>query len=352
MARSAGPVARGSRFSPRVRRRGDVAMWRCNTCSFGDECLRMTDAERRSVFALVGAAGYVARKHVDAIKAVGGELASAYDVHDSVGYLDQYNKRCRFVRDEGEFENILDLLMDLPEKKFVVICSPTDAHLKHIRLALSRNIDVICEKPLVPNRNDLAELLDQAAHSTARLLPVMQLRRHSAVRALRSRVHGTSEDHVFEVNLQYLTPRGPWYRKSWKSDPRRSGGLAVNIGIHIWDLIRWIFGPADAYEVSAATTDVLSGTLVCRRARVRWELSTSTEGAGPVQWAQPRRILEVDDTAIDLSEITGLHVEEYRGMMAGEFCPLEEVAKSLQLSFAIADAARLTSDRRLRGAPE
>ena len=202
------------------------------------------------VFALIGAAGFIAPRHLDAMRHVGGNLLVAFDVTDSVGVLDAYFPDSHFTTSQYEFNQFLASFSSLSQRRFVVVCSPSYMHLEHVELALDNGWEVICEKPLVTNQPQLDRLLSR--DGLERVWPVLQLRCHDRLAALREQsLAGDSRSSAF---LNYVTPRGRWYQQSWKGRRPESGGLLLNIGVHLFDAMIWVFGPAQVLEIVTSLT--------------------------------------------------------------------------------------------------
>ncbi len=266
-------------------------------------------------FALIGAAGFVAPRHMEAIAAVGGELVAALDPHDSVGVLDKYFPRCEFFTEAERFERHLHKYNNSIEQiHYLAVCSPNYLHGAHVRLGLYAGCDVICEKPLVLNPDNLDLINEAQEDSGGAVYPVLQLRLHPAIEALRSWIEPEHPD--YQVALDYQTPRGRWYNASWKGDEEKSGGVITNIGIHMFDLLIDLFGDPLYAAINSRTSDTVEGALWLQGAEVSWRLSIAP--------GEPRRVLRVgtrepaESRDIDLS--TGFetaHNEVYRQIMNG-----------------------------------
>src|SRR5438445_2323159 len=229
-------------------------------------------------FALTGAAGYIAPRHLEAIKDTGNRLVAAVDPHDAVGILDRYSFDVRFFTEFERFDRHLEKLRRGPAAdrvQYLSICSPNYLHDAHIRLALRIGADAICEKPLVINPWNLDALKELEEETGGRVHTVLQLRLHPQLMALRERLLKQT-DTIHDVSLTYVTSRGRWYDVSWKGSDERSGGLVTNIGIHFFDLLLWLFGPPEACEVHVRAPHRVGGFLELERASVRWFLSTDS----------------------------------------------------------------------------
>jgi UDP-N-acetyl-2-amino-2-deoxyglucuronate dehydrogenase len=306
--------------------------------------------ERRAAvkrYALLGVAGYVAPKHLQAIRETGGELVAACDPHDSVGVLDRYFPRCRYFPEIERFERHLDRLRrDGEAVDFVSICTPSYLHDAHCRLALRNGAHAICEKPLVLKPANLAALEAVERETDRRVFPILQLRHSAALRDLRQRV--LNGDQKLAVQLDYVTYRGPWYDQSWKGRAGQSGGLLTNIGVHLFDLLVWMFGApaAGAPLVVEGAERTLRGRLKLPRANVLWMLSLDHA-------ALPRASVERGDTAWrrltadglfseQLEDFGDLHTEAYRAILKGEGLRIDDVRPSLEL---VARLRRMAEER-------
>ena len=247
-------------------------------------------------FALIGAAGYVAPRHMDAIKHIGGQLVAAVDPHDSVGILDRYFPQCDFFTEFERFDRHLDKLRRAGDKvDYLVICSPNYLHDAHCRYGLRNNMDVICEKPLVINDWNMAPLRELEQETGRTISVVMQLRLHPNVIALKKRVDSGPKDKVYDIQLTYHTPRGNWYHHSWKGDVSKSGGIKLNIGIHFFDMLAWIFGDKKEEEIIDQSQTTIRGHSTYQRAEVIWDLSID-------QSVDKERSLIVDHQSVDFTE--------------------------------------------------
>jgi UDP-N-acetyl-2-amino-2-deoxyglucuronate dehydrogenase len=286
-------------------------------------------------FALIGAAGYVAPRHMKAIKAVGGNLVVAMDPNDSVGVIDSYFPEARFFVEFERFDRHVDKLRRSGGKiDYVSICSPNYLHDAHCRFAMRSDADVICEKPLVLNPWNLDGLKEIEAETGRRISTILQLRLHPAIRALKARIDASSRtDH--EVALTYVTSRGRWYHVSWKGDDGKSGGVATNIGIHFFDMLIHVFGGIDSQAVHVRDPNRAAGTIRFRKAQVRWFLSLDRrdlpEGLKPQQ--STFRSIQVDGEELEFSEgFTELHTESYREILAGNGFGIDTVRPSIEIA--------------------
>lgn len=272
-------------------------------------------------FALIGAAGYIAPRHMRAIKDTGHELVAAMDPNDSVGIIDSYFPDADFFTEFERFDRHVDKLRRRGEKvDFVSICSPNYLHDAHIRFALRSRAHAICEKPLVVNPWNLDALREIEEETGCRVFAIHQLRLHPAILALRAAVQA-EPTVIHDVDLTYITSRGHWYHSSWKGDDAKSGGIATNIGVHFFDMLTWIFGDPERSIVHVNARDAAGGVLHLRQARVRWFLSID---AGHLPEAQRLagqrtfRSITVDGQEVEFSEgFTDLHTASYREILEG-----------------------------------
>ena len=300
-----------------------------------------------SNFALIGAAGYIAPRHLKAIKETGNTLLAALDPNDSVGILDSHFPDARFFTEFERFDRYVDLLkrrgMGLD---YVSITSPNYLHDSHIRFALRVGAHAICEKPLVVNPWNAESLKTVEAESGRRVHTILQLRLHPSIIALRERVAQAKEadsDAHFDVELTYITSRGAWYFASWKGDERKSGGIVPNIGIHFFDMLTWVFGDVAESEVSLVRPDVASGTLRFASATVRWFLSVNADHLPDhckSRGQRTYRSITMGGEEIEFSEgFTDLHTESYRAILDGRGFGLDDALPSIELAHDIRHAA-------------
>ncbi len=280
-------------------------------------------------FALIGAAGYIAPRHLKAIKDTGNNLAVAMDVNDSVGIMDSHFPEAEFFTQFEEFEAYLeDQKLQGKKIDYVSICSPNYLHISHIKFALKNGMDVICEKPLVLHSKDLDDLKAYEKKYGAKVNSILQLRLHTAIIALRDKIAAAPKDKIFDVDLTYLTSRGKWYRKSWKGFDEKSGGVATNIGVHFYDMLHFVFGKIVKCEVHYRDEKTSAGYLEYERARVRWFLSIDAnnlpKNAVKGEKLTYRSIL-IEGEELEFSEgFTELHTESYKNILAGKGYGLEE----------------------------
>ncbi|HEY0434118.1 MAG TPA: Gfo/Idh/MocA family oxidoreductase [Chitinophagaceae bacterium] len=291
-------------------------------------------------FALIGAGGYIAPRHMKAVKDTGNRLIAALDKHDSVGILDSYFPDAEFFVEFERFDRHLEKLKRHGvHTDYVTVCSPNYLHDAHIRFGLRIGADVICEKPLVLNPWNIDGLLEIEKETGKKISTILQLRLHPAIIALRERIHKDTSGRKFDIDLRYITSRGHWYHISWKGDPQKSGGIATNIGIHFFDMLIWIFGDVKSNSVTQHTAETASGKLELDRANVNWFLSIDANTLPPdVRQAGKRtfRSLTIDGEEFEFSEgFTELHTRSYEEILKGNAFPIDASRKAIELVHAI-----------------
>ncbi len=294
-------------------------------------------------FALIGAAGFVAPRHMKAIKETGSQLVAALDRTDNVGVLDSYFPDAHFFVEFERFDRHLDKLRRGGSGvDYLTVCSPNYLHDSHVRFGLRTGADVVCEKPLVLNPWNLDAIAEIERETGRQVSCILQLRLHPALIALREQVRGElarDPDKFYDVDLTYITSRGRWYHTSWKGDSQKSGGLATNIGIHFFDMLLWIFGGLKESRVHKAEATASGGALVLQHARVRWFLSIDPSDLPPQAGARTFRSIAVDGREIEFSEgFTDLHTISYQKILSGEGFRAEETRASVQIAHDIRDA--------------
>ncbi|MDP1544940.1 MAG: Gfo/Idh/MocA family oxidoreductase [Anaerolineales bacterium] len=299
-------------------------------------------------FAVIGVGGYIAPRHLRAIRDTGNRLVAAVDPKDSVGILDQYSYDVKFFTEIERFDRHLEKLrrgLEADRVHFVSICSPNYLHDSHCRLALRAGADAICEKPLVINPWNLDALEEIEAETNRRIHTILQLRVHPALIALRESLQ--KEGGMHDVELTYITSRGPWYQVSWKGHEDKSGGVATNIGIHFFDLLMWLFGTVGGVKVYHADDQRMSGFIELERARVRWYLSVEKDdlpASVKVAGKTTYRSITVDGREVEFSEgFTDLHTRVYEETLAGRGFGIKEARPSVELTHKIRSS--LTSPR-------
>ena len=287
-------------------------------------------------FVIIGAAGFVAERHIRAIKETGNEVVAAMDPFDVMGRMDSYFPDAEFFSAEDELTAFLQQCQkEQRPVDFISICSPNYLHFKHIGLALTNGCNVICEKPLVIQASDLDKIKKLEEETGKKVYTVLQLRYHPAIIQLKNDVNSEASGSYF-VNLTYITSRGKWYARSWKGDPAKSGGAATNIGIHFFDMLSWIFGSVKKNEVKFYEAAKTSGILVLERATVNWFLSIDAAdlpdeaiNRGQRTW----RSVTINGKEIEFSDgFTDLHTETYRQILAGNGFGVEDARESIGLT--------------------
>jgi len=282
-------------------------------------------------FALIGGAGFVAPRHMKAIKDTGNEIVAILDPHDSIGIIDSYFPDASFFTEFERFDRHLEKLKRIGEGvDFISICSPNYLHDAHCRLALRLGADAICEKPLVLNPWNLDQLQEIENETGHRIYSVLQLRLHEELIKLKQSI--SSDKH--KIDIKYITPRGKWYERSWKGDVTKSGGLATNIGIHLFDMVLWLFGKYTDLYVSCNEPDFVGGTVLLERALVNFKLSTRREDL-PKGFTSFRAI-EIDKKPITLDKsFNNLHTEIYKDILNGGGFSIEDARPSIELTYKI-----------------
>jgi UDP-N-acetyl-2-amino-2-deoxyglucuronate dehydrogenase len=286
-------------------------------------------------FALIGAGGYIAPRHMKAIKDTGNKLLAALDKHDSVGILDSYFPEADFFTEFERFDRHLEKQKRLGNgTDFVSVCSPNYLHDAHIRFGLRIGADVICEKPVVLNPWNIDALEEMEKETGKHIYTILQLRLHPAIIALKEKV-AAAPAKKYDIDLQYITSRGHWYHSSWKGDIEKSGGIATNIGVHFFDMLMWIFGPVKESKVRLHTKDAAAGSLQLQKANINWMLSIDENAIPPAVRATGKRTfrtLTIDGEAFEFSEgFTELHTKSYEEILAGNGFPISETKPAIQL---------------------
>jgi UDP-N-acetyl-2-amino-2-deoxyglucuronate dehydrogenase len=295
-------------------------------------------------FALIGAAGYIAPRHLKAIQETGNNLVAALDKHDNVGILDSYFPNADFFTEFERFDRHLDKLRRHGKKvDYVSICSPNYLHDAHIRFGLRQDADVICEKPLVLNPWNADALMEMEKETGRKVNTILQLRLHPRLLALKEQIDKSSPHKMHDVDLRYITSRGNWYQISWKGEVSKSGGIATNIGIHFFDMLIWIFGEVKSMELGSTEQGFTEGILHLERANVRWFLSIDYDQLPEeVKKAGKRtfRSLTVEKNEVEFSDgFTDLHTLSYQQILAGKGFGIAEAKKSILLAHEIRNMA-------------
>jgi len=287
-------------------------------------------------FALIGAGGYVAPRHMKAIKDTGNNLIAALDKHDSVGILDSYFPEADFFIEFERFDRHIEKLKRQGiYTDYVTVCSPNYLHDAHIRFGLRVGADVICEKPLVLNPWNVDALMEIEKETSKKIFTILQLRLHPAIMALKEKVEKANARKKYDIDLRYITSRGHWYHVSWKGDIQKSGGIATNIGIHFFDMLIWIFGDVKENSVEKHSADTAAGILTLEKASVNWFLSIDANTL-PEECKQTGkrtyRSLSIDNEKFEFSEgFADLHTRSYEEILKGNGFSIAETKKSIEL---------------------
>ncbi|GAB3279282.1 Gfo/Idh/MocA family oxidoreductase [Larkinella harenae] len=287
-------------------------------------------------FALIGAAGYIAPRHLRAIKDTGNQLVTAFDKFDAVGVMDSFFPDADFFTEFERFDRHVDKIRrDGDSIDYLAICSPNYLHDAHIRFGLRNGADVICEKPLVLNPWNIEGLAEMEQETGKRVNNILQLRLHPSLIRLKERVDQGPVGKIYDLDLAYITCRGKWYNISWKGDPAKSGGIATNIGVHFFDMLTWIFGTVKQNIVHVREENTAAGYLELERARVRWFLSTEYGSLPePIKLANRRtyRSLQIEGEEIEFSDgFTDLHTKSYEKILEGDGFGLGEAYPSIDI---------------------
>ena len=305
-------------------------------------------------FAVTGVAGYIAPRHLQAIRDTGNRLVATLDPHDAVGILDRYFDDTAYFREFERFDRFVEKLRRKEEAErihYVSICSPNYLHDSHVRFALRIGADAICEKPLVLNPWNLDPLQELERESGRRVYTILQLRLHPTIVALKKRIESESPKRTYPIDLTYVTSRGNWYGVSWKGDIEKSGGIATNIGVHFFDMLAWIFGPVQEMEVHLAEPKRAGGMLRLEHAVVRWFLSIEKKDLPEVASSQGKttyRSLTIGGEEIEFSDgFADLHTAVYREILAGRGFGIEDARPSITLVHKIRNSTPVGSSSAL-----
>ncbi|NVJ89631.1 MAG: Gfo/Idh/MocA family oxidoreductase [Flavobacteriaceae bacterium] len=295
-------------------------------------------------FAMIGVAGYIAPRHLKAIKGTNNNLLCALDKFDSVGIMDSYFPNTDFFTEFERFDRHVEKLRRNGKGlDYVSICTPNYLHDAHIRMALRSGAHAICEKPLVLNPWNVEALMDIEKESGKKINTILQLRLHPSIIALKNKIDQNTSATKYDVDLTYITSRGKWYDISWKGDESKSGGIATNIGIHFFDMLSWIFGDVQESKVHVREKDKASGFLEFENARVRWFLSID-ENSLPKEIKEigqkTYRSITINDEALEFSSgFTELHTESYKSILKGEGFGLLDAKSSIDIVYDIRNDA-------------
>jgi len=288
-------------------------------------------------FALIGAAGYIAPRHMKAIKDTGNNLLAAMDPSDSVGIMDSYFPQSYFFTEFERFDRHIEKLKydDGVKLDYVSICSPNYLHDAHMRFALRSGADAICEKPLVLNPWNIDKLQKVEENTGKKIYNILQLRVHPSIIALREKILSEKKDTKYEVQLTYLTSRGNWYNTSWKGDESKSGGVATNIGVHFFDMLSWLFGKVQDLKVEKREHNTASGYLEFENARVKWFLSTDANYLPKEVKEKGQttfRSITIDGVELEFSGgFTDLHTLVYKDILEGKGYGLTEARTAIEI---------------------
>ena len=287
-------------------------------------------------FILIGAAGYIAPRHMKAIKETGNNLVAAYDPYDGIGIIDSYFSEASFFTEFERFDRHIEKLKRSGINiDYVTICSPNYLHDSHIRYGLRIGADVVCEKPLVINPWNVDALIELENEYENKVYTILQLRHHKAIISLKNRIDKNIKDKIYQIKLNYITSRGKWYNTSWKGDESKSGGIATNIGVHFFDMLQWIFGPLYDLSVSVKNKDTNAGKLIFKKAEVDWYLSINAHNlpqSAIDQGHSTFRSLNIEGEEIEFSKgFTDLHTVSYEKILDGQGYGLSDAKSSIEI---------------------
>ncbi|MDR0971325.1 MAG: Gfo/Idh/MocA family oxidoreductase [Bacteroidales bacterium] len=287
-------------------------------------------------FGIIGVAGYIAPRHLKAIKDTNNNLIVALDKSDTVGIMDSYFPMCSFYTEFERFDRFVEKIKHTDRKlDYVSVCTPNYLHDSHIRFGLRVNADVICEKPLVLNPWNIDALQIIEKETSKKVNTILQLRLHPAIIQWKNKIDSAPKDKIYDVDLTYITSRGTWYYTSWKGNVEKSGGVATNIGVHFYDMLSWIFGKVKKNIVHISQHDRVGGFLEFEKARVRYFLSINQETLpleAKNQGKRTYRKIEVDNEEIEFSEgFTELHTKSYEKILKGEGFSLEDARRCIEI---------------------
>lgn len=296
-------------------------------------------------FALVGAAGYIAPRHMKAIKDTGNNLIAAVDKNDSVGIIDSYFPESDFFVETERFDRHLDKLRrgGINKVDYVAICSPNYLHDAHIRLTMRNDAHAICEKPVVLNPWNVDALQEIERETGKQIYNVLQVRLHPSIIALKEEIENGPKDRIYDIDLTYITSRGRWYHMSWKGDIEKSGGVATNIGVHFFDMLSWIFGGVQKNIIHLNEKDKAAGYLELKNARIRWFMSLDDTDLPEDITAKGQRTfrsITINDKEIEFSGgFTDLHTRIYEDILNGSGFSMEDARTSIEIVHKIRNAS-------------
>ena len=297
-------------------------------------------------FALIGAAGFIAPRHLKAIKETNNNLLAALDKHDCVGIMDSYFPQADFFVEYERFDRHIDKLKRQGTKvDYVSICTPNYLHDSHIRFALRQGAQAICEKPIVLNPWNIDALQEIEQETGHKVYTILQLRLHPAIINLKKKIDEGPKDKIYDIDLTYITSRGRWYFISWKGDLQKSGGVATNIGVHFFDMLTWKFGGVKSSKVHLSKPDKASGYFELEKARVRWFLSVDYNDIPQnikEKGQRTFRSISIENEELEFSEgFTDLHTHSYRGILDGNGFGLADAKQSIQTVYNIRNSSPL-----------
>lgn len=303
----------------------------------------MTNDCNMKNFAIIGVGGYIAPRHLKAIKDTGNNVVSSYDKSDSVGVMDSYFPSASFFTEQELFDRHNTMLKEKGTNiDYISVCTPNYLHDAHIRYGLRLGADVICEKPVVLNPWNIVALEKIENETGKKAFTILQLRLHDSIEALKKKVEEGPKDKIYDVDLTYITSRGNWYYTSWKGNENKSGGIATNIGIHFYDMLSWIFGPVKTNIVHLYSHDRVAGYLEFEKARVRYFLSINADTLPEQAVAEGKRTfrsITIDGEEFEFSQgFTELHTKSYEMILQGKGFRISEAANCIDIVYNIRNA--------------
>jgi UDP-N-acetyl-2-amino-2-deoxyglucuronate dehydrogenase len=291
-------------------------------------------------FVLIGVAGYIAPRHLQAIKETGNNLLAAVDKHDSVGILDKYFPDCNFFTEFERFDRHCEKVKRSGVYiDYVVVCSPNYLHDAHIRFGLRIGADVICEKPVVINPWNVEALIEMEKESGRKVNCILQLRLHPTIVALKKKVEEENRKEKYDIDLKYITVRGNWYHNSWKGEESKSGGIVANIGIHFFDFLVWIFGNVNENIVIEHNSKNASGNLILQKANIKWMLSIEANKLPneiKQQGKNTYRALSINGEEIEFNDgFSELHTQSYMEILNAKGFSLEDTKDGIQITHSL-----------------
>lgn len=295
-------------------------------------------------FALIGAGGYIAPRHLRAIKDTGNNLIAAYDKFDSVGIMDSFFPDCSFFTENEQFDRFCSKVRNTENNiDWISICTPNHTHDAFIRYGMRIGANVICEKPVVLNPYNIDALMDIEKETGCKAYNILQLRLHDSIIALKKKIEEGPKDKIYDIDLTYITSRGNWYYTSWKGDIHKSGGVATNIGVHFYDMLTWIFGEVKENIVHVMSHDRVAGYLELEKARVRYFLSINSDHLpeNAVQGEKKTyRTITIDGDEFEFSEgFTELHTKSYKHILNGDGFRISEAKRCIEIVSDIRNSA-------------